>query len=276
MNINDNSITFHDEKFTFPLINVCFINLNKRTDRLNKISNHFEQLKNKNQVTFIQNIHRIEAIEDTTPSKGCMKSHKEAIIMAQEKSWPFVMVLEDDARFNNNIDESWINIMNDLKHVEWDIIFGATVRMGRKDATYFSDHLLCLTSPQGIFTGTHCMIYHSRSYKNIIKLIDDELKSNLPYHIDLLLSTKYPHNNNNNNHNNNHNNVHNNPKPNILLSVPFLALFNEHDVSDVRIGKDTQIDYDNVVYSQNKAIEMMNFLIMKKKQNNNNNNNNNN
>ena len=231
---------------TLPL-HVCIINLTKRSDRWEKIQQHLQNLKQTHQqLSFVIQIHRVEAVDNLEcPGKGCMSSHKKALQLAQDQRWPYVMVMEDDARFEANIDHLWSLISEDLIQYssahpqDWGVIFGATLTLNIRHTKYVSPRLLSLHK-NGIFTGTHCMIYHHQSYAEIINLIDEELLSALPYHIDLLLSLKF-----------------NGP---ILLTVPFLALFTEHDFSNVRVGKETKLDYEKILSSRDQSQKIMNFF----------------
>lgn len=208
------------------MVHVIIINLKKRTDRWEKLTDHLKLYKDR--LTFVDSFHRLEAVmEPTSPAKGCMLSHRNAIQLAKGQFWDSVLVVEDDVRFRNDVPEIWNSVMEELKdNATWNIIFGASVRVRPKDLNKYSPHLLGLRSPNGILTGTHCVLYHSRCYDAVIDMIDKEIQSDYPYHLDLLLSSKLK---------------------GIFLSVPYLALFAENDTSDVRVGKDTTVDYQNLM-----------------------------
>lgn len=222
------------------MVHLIIINLKKRADRWKSIIEHLNTLQNQNQLKFIESIHRLEAVVGNPPAKGCMQSHANAIQLAKTMGWNSVMVMEDDARFINNADEIWNAIQDELKEKEtvWKIIFGATVRLGRRGIKYHSPHLLALDQ-DGIFTGTHCMVYHSRCYDEVIELIEKEVASPFPYHIDLLLSSHKPF------------------ISSIYLMIPFIALFLEHDTSDIRQGKDTSIDYEQIVHANKMSQQLL-------------------
>ena len=218
-------------------INICVINLKKRVDRWEKISKHLDDLKKSGNLKFNNHIYRIEGIDDKFfQRKGCMRSHLLAILMAREQKWPCVMVLEDDAILSDNIDELWSNVMIELKNEKWDVIFGATCRLRDSDCSYFSPHLLRKKN-NGIFTGTHCVIYNQTGYESIIKCIEEELQFQLPYHIDMMISLKH--------------------NKNVFLAVPFLGLFNENDRSDVRVGKNISMDIVQIKEAQRFALDII-------------------
>ena len=209
------------------MTHLVIINLKRRPDRWESLSQHIKE--HKSQLGFIDSIHRIEAVECDPPSKGCMLSHAKAIQLAKDQFWDSVMVVEDDVRFQENVDKVWASIQTELESVQWKVLFGGSVSIRPRDLSSFSPHLLKVVPPDGILTGTHCMVYHSRSYDELIQLITEEVKSPYPYHIDLLISSKC--------------------SP-LFLAVPYLAMFKESDKSDVRVGRDTKVDYQNITNAQ--------------------------
>ena len=220
------------------------INLDRRQDRLKSFQEHI-----KTALPFVQTCVRLQATEPgddvriTNAGQACMMSHARAIKMAQENKWEQVMVLEDDARFTPTCTETIECIFQQSYSPQWKIIFGASVRMNFKCVVGYSSSLFRLRPETGIFTGTHCMIYHSSGYEEILKLIDDNLSSG--YHIDLLLCQ------------------HIQP---ILLSVPYLCLFTENDMSDVRSNKDTSSDYSLLIEAHETALHFMNIWRRKNNQ----------
>jgi glycosyl transferase family 25 len=77
---------------------IVFINLDKRTDRLEEIQKELENIKK-------TKIHRLSAIEDEIGARGCTKSHIEVMKLALQYKWKNLLVLEDDIMFTN-YDES--------------------------------------------------------------------------------------------------------------------------------------------------------------------------
>jgi hypothetical protein len=133
------------------------------------------------------------------------------------------------------------NILKDK--LEWKVVFGGSVRMNSKTILGYSHSLFRLKPDTGIFTGTHCMLYHSRAYDEIITLIDREVESG--YHIDLLLCNFI--------------------SP-IMLSVPYLCLFASHDKSDVRLDKDTSTDFALLSEAHTLTLQFMNIWKQKETQ----------
>ena len=215
------------------MVHLVIINLKRRTDRWDKLMQHIAEQKDN--LHFIESVHRLEAVEyfdeqnRSQPAKGCMLSHRNAVQLAKDQFWGSVLVVEDDVRFEKDAGALWGEICNELKTRSWGVLFGATVRLRPRDVFKASPHLLKLKSPDGILTGTHCMLYNSGAYDQIINVINEEIVSPFPYHLDLLLSSKL-----------------NTPQCEIYVAVPFLALFMEQDSSDVRPGRDTNADYANI------------------------------
>ena len=149
------------------------------------------------------------------------------------------MVIEDDCRFQTQ--DNWTVIIDTiLSRLQWSVIFGATVSFNSRGFRYVNSPHIVGLKPDFVITGTHCVIYNSQFYSTIIQLIENEVKSESPYHLDMLLSL----------------NLH----ASIYLTVPFVALFTENDRSDVRVGKSTQIDYQNIRDSEQKAIFFINQI----------------
>lgn len=222
-------------------VHLVVINLKKRNDRWISLQKHLDEFKSK--LPFIASVHRLEAVECIPPSKGCMLSHAKAIRLAKDQFWDRVLVVEDDVRFQENVLDTWNAVQDTLStDTSWSVVFGGSVRIRPNDVKPHTPNLLKLNYPNGIFTGTHCMLYNSKSFDAILQCIEEESRSEFPYHLDLLLSTKL--------------NTTNSP---FFLTVPYLALFIEKDVSDIRIGKDTTIDYQNIVDAQKTAMKCINL-----------------
>ena len=226
------------------MVHLIIINLDRRKDRLLSLLKHLED--NKTNLGFIEDIHRLSAVDQSpcntyifTPAKGCMLSHINAILFAKEKGLKNVMVIEDDARFASNANEIFNTAMSTLEKRNWSTLFGATVtfqQKGFKKPNFEKNKHLLELKNGGIMTGTHCIVYNSTYFDTIVELINKEIQTDAPYHLDMLLSLNLPY---------------------IYLTVPYMALFVEHDTSDIRIGKNTSSDYQQVIEAQRKACEIM-------------------
>ena len=220
------------------MVHLVVINLASRTDRWESLTAHLEKFRP--HLPFVEHVHRMEGVVDAVPARGCMASHRDALLLAMKQQWDMVLVAEDDIRFQPDAATTWSTCLSELKNSTWGVAFGATVQLRTGDFTRHSDHVLQL-NPQGIVTGTHCVLYHSRAYQSVIRAIENEMAVEQPFHLDLLLSmqdAEFP----------------------LVLFVPFLALFTEHDTSDVRRGRDTRVDFRNITQAQQHALLLRNYL----------------
>jgi len=212
------------------MIPAVVINLKRRPDRWASVSAHLAPLD------FLHPLERCEAVEAQPPAAGCLLSHAQALRWARDRNWEQVMVLEDDVRFQPDAALTLQALQAELANVSWNVLFGASVRVRPRDLVSHSPHLLALRTPQGLLTGTHCMLYHRRAYDLLIHLLETEAVDPHPFHLDLLLSSRCS---------------------NLYLAVPYLALFSEVDTSDVRVGRDTRIDYQNILEAQALALRLI-------------------
>lgn len=136
---------------------IFVINLDKDTERFEKISNHLKEIG-------IWNFERIPAISiDTLPDfwqfrnfiknddkyilggLGCRYSHIEAVRLSHVNNYEKVLILEDDATFlksPNEILESNINILND-----WDMLyFGGLIESEFRNQIVFA-HAYAIRKP---------------------------------------------------------------------------------------------------------------------------------
>jgi len=131
------------------------INLKHRTDRYDHMVNEMEKLP----VSY----EFVEGIIDET--KTCFQSHKKCISLAKENNLPYVLVLEDDAMFTENVVEIFKKTFNEVQQLNWDMFYlGANLQ---SPATRISNSLVKLT---GAYT-THAYIVHERFYDMILNLI---------------------------------------------------------------------------------------------------------
>lgn len=199
------------------------------------------------------------------PCVGCALSHKRAIEAAAESNKPLVLVLEDDATWSQAIMatpdtlriavsalSAFINaarIYADYKSCA--IFLGAgTVSQnatGIKWIKRYDQHYLGVVSSHNtVVTATHGMLYLSGStedkepkkvdYEDIITCLTKTADpDSWCTHIDLALSQSFAGMNR------------------LFVVAPFFVHFLDHNVaSDVRLGKTTERDYDNLRDTENK------------------------
>lgn len=135
-------------------ISAYIINLKHRTDRY--IHMVMEMKKLPVSYEFVEGI-----IDDT---KTCFQSQKKCIQMAKENNLPYVLVLEDDAVFTDNVIEILQNTFSEIQTLQWDMFFlGANLQ---KPATRVSDTLLKLNGAY----AAHAYVVHERFYDTILNL----------------------------------------------------------------------------------------------------------
>jgi GR25 family glycosyltransferase involved in LPS biosynthesis len=104
----------------------------------------------------------VEGIIDDT--KTCFQSQKKCIQMAKENNLPYVLVLEDDVMFTDNVIEILQNTFSEIQTLQWDMFFlGANLQ---KPATRVSDTLLKLNGAY----AAHAYVVHERFYDTILNL----------------------------------------------------------------------------------------------------------
>ena len=135
-------------------ISAYIINLKHRTDRY--IHMVMEMKKLPVSYEFVEGI-----IDDT---KTCFQSQKKCIQMAKENNLPYVLVLEDDVMFTDNVIEILQNTFSEIQTLQWDMFFlGANLQ---KPATRVSDTLLKLNGAY----AAHAYVVHERFYDTILNL----------------------------------------------------------------------------------------------------------
>lgn len=109
---------------------VVYINLDKRPDR----NEHMKKMTS----TFGDKVIRFEAIEDTHGYLGCARSHIGLLELAIQENWKNVLVLEDDAEWNN-LEENYERLER-LSTLDYDILLlgGVAVIKDNNDKVYSS------------------------------------------------------------------------------------------------------------------------------------------
>jgi GR25 family glycosyltransferase involved in LPS biosynthesis len=130
------------------------INLKHRADRYDHMVNEMKK--------FPVNYEFIEGIIDET--KTCFQSQKKCIQLAKENKLPYVLVLEDDAIFTDNIIKVFETTFSELQTLEWDMFFlGANLQ---KVSIRVSPNILKLTGAY----AAHAYMVHERFYDTILNL----------------------------------------------------------------------------------------------------------
>jgi hypothetical protein len=105
---------------------VVYINLEERTDRR----------KNMERVTktFGDKVIRFQAIKEHPGIVGCVKSHIAVLKMAQDNKWKNVLIMEDDAEWNEYY--TGYNKLKHLSEINFDVIM-----LGGTAVYYYPDSL---------------------------------------------------------------------------------------------------------------------------------------
>lgn len=142
------------------MLNTYCINLPERKNRWENIKN---EMKKNNWL-----IKKFIAIKDSDfPFFGCTLSHRKIIERAYQKKMEYVCVIEDDAVFLEKNAFTWIN--KALKEIpsDWHIFY-LWWKLGREG-------ILTKTKKNWFrvqwLWDTHAILYHSRSYKNLLKYL---------------------------------------------------------------------------------------------------------
>lgn len=130
------------------------INLKHRTDRYDHMVNEMKKLPISYEF--------IDGIIDET--KTCFQSQKKCVQLAKENKLPFILILEDDAVFTDNVIDVLEQALAEVQTMKWDMLFlGANLQA---PATTVSPTLLKL---QGAYAA-HAYIVHERFYDTILSL----------------------------------------------------------------------------------------------------------
>lgn len=94
---------------------VVYINLDKRTDRNERMKLFFEEGKIPS-----EKIVRFSAIECKDGAEGCMRSHIEVLKLAKQNNWGTILIFEDDVEWDN-FEENYIKLETLITTKTWDV-----------------------------------------------------------------------------------------------------------------------------------------------------------
>lgn len=135
-------------------ITAYIINLKHRTDRRDHMINEMTKLPISYEF--------IEGIVDET--KTCFQSQKKCIQLAKENNLPYVLVLEDDAVFTDDVTYILEKTFNEINLLNWDMFFlGANLQ---KRAERISNSILKLNGAY----AAHAYFVHEKFYDTILEL----------------------------------------------------------------------------------------------------------
>lgn len=140
---------------------VAFINLDNRKDRLKKILDEFEPIFSS------KKINRISAIKHDIPEIGCLMSHIKTLKYGMDNNFKNLLILEDDAIWNDKYDES-VELFKYLynKNPNFDVIL-----LGGTSSKYDNNYKL----ENSYSTASYLVNGHY--YKTLLDLWENSLKN---------------------------------------------------------------------------------------------------
>lgn len=142
-------------------VNICYINLDHRRDRLNHMQHNMLPYFEKHS----ESIHRISAIQNKNGAKGCSLSHIKAMQFALDNGFEHLLVFEDDAtikKSDSNKQDVVDKCMAAFKEVKstYDVFVLGSIDVQR---VIFPKTLQSLVNTVVLSGGSHAYIIH-RTY----------------------------------------------------------------------------------------------------------------
>lgn len=146
---------------------IIYINLEEAVERRKNIEEMFSIIPQ-------DKIIRFNAIKHENGAIGCSKSHIECLRLAIKNNWNNVLIIEDDAIFNNY--ENSFKVFENLVKKDYDVILlGGTVATFDKD-TY---KLYNSQAASAYFVSKH---YYEKLLSNFLEGVVGLIKTNSPGH----------------------------------------------------------------------------------------------
>lgn len=191
------------------------------------------------------------------PGKGCTESHRRAVQEASDAKRPWVLVLEDDARWNRTAlnQYGWDGLVmakmiedalelsrgkscimflgagtisQSGRHVQWKRRYGDGVYLGS------------ISHPNAVVTATHAVLYiagKGTDYTDILECLEDKDGWS---HTDMTISANFA-----------------GKGRRLFITAPFLVHFEDRvETSDVRVGKTTENDYEKLIATENLLLKL--------------------
>lgn len=154
-------------------LNIVFINLKHRTDRLQHIVNEFDKLG-------LETPTRIEGVHyPKNGPLGCCASHIKAIEMAINNKWDKVLILEDDFTFTNDL-----NVTNNLLKrflelgMKWDVFMFSSNLIDYENTDYsFVKKVIQGKTTSGYLLNSHYYETLLRNFKECFNGLKTEVYS---------------------------------------------------------------------------------------------------
>ena len=137
---------------------IIYINLDRRTDRLQHIQQEFKRLNIPD-----EKIIRFAGINHEYPNSGCNLSHAAALKYAYDNNLNNVLILEDDFKFIddlNLINTSIKYFFNKIK--EWDVLLFTDSNIQSKDYDSVLNKCIKSTNASAYLVNRNIMLYLSQ------------------------------------------------------------------------------------------------------------------
>lgn len=123
------------------------------TDRLSR-NQILEELKKIEGITY----EVIPAVIHHEPGVGCTLSHLKCIEYAKQNDWEYVLILEDDTVFTDNVNEVFKKTFQEVCEYEWNLLYlGGLIRSKSKKISDSLVHVIKTNT-------THAYVIHKRFY----------------------------------------------------------------------------------------------------------------
>ena len=138
------------------MIDIYFITLKERTDRLNKLIASFEKFKNINLI-------KVDGVKHIIGAIGCFMSHQKCIQLAKDNKMKNIFVIEDDCTpVGDDFEEKIIQLKNYFDNIDdWCIFLGGGTFSHKNIIKKFNDKL-------NLYLINHAFDMHFVCYNNII------------------------------------------------------------------------------------------------------------
>ena len=149
---------------------ILVINLEERKDRWVSIQNAFQSWR--------VPLQRVEAVRMKPGWKGCSLSHKKCIQIAKDRKYPWVLIVEDDCKPEDDAQERFRALLPSLwaRRSEWALFNGGSSYL-------FSARVIQEEPPLLEVSGwaTQFILIHEGSYDHLLDAIHENMKIDVYY-----------------------------------------------------------------------------------------------
>jgi len=151
------------------------INLEHRKDRRAAVEQEILKLD-------LEKYTVVPALTGSNPSEGCTLSHQYCVQLAKENDLEYVLILEDDVIFEENVQEIFKNAFREVQAYPWNILYlGCNVKESVQKVGQSLGKVVKANT-------THAYVIHKRFYDTVLSIDDYSIIIDLQYR---QLSYKY-------------------------------------------------------------------------------------